>query len=115
MVFELIDLERLGEKALSDFNAVVGTVCLDKPAAVDRAIERLLAKVEFAYGVAAKLAEREPTIEGTEAIWAKTVAICDQITRQIQTMEERDLVSKAAYDRLLDFRNAAESRRRLHS
>jgi hypothetical protein len=32
---------------------------------VDQAADRLIAKLEFAYGVAAKLAHREPTMEGT--------------------------------------------------
>lgn len=115
MVFELIDLQSLGENVLREFNDAVLTPRVDKAAAVTQAAERLIAKVEFAYGLAAKLAEREPTLEGTEAIWAKMVAICDQMAREIQNMEQRDLVSKNCYDRLLDYRNAAESRRHLHS
>jgi hypothetical protein len=115
MVFELIDLQDLGENVLREFKDAVLSGSPDEGFAIGQAAQRLLAKVELAYGVAAKLAEREPTLEGTEAIWAKMVAICDQIARQIQAMEQRDLVSKPCYDRLLDYRNAAESRRQLHS
>lgn len=115
MVFELIDLETLGQSVLREFSDTVSLARPDKNAVVTQAVERLIAKVEFAYGVAAKLAQREPTLEGTEAVWAKMVAICDQIARRIQGMEERDLVPQASYDRLLDYRNAAESRRQLHS
>ena len=115
MVFELIDLQSLGDSVLREFNEAVLNPRADRSVAVNQAVERLIAKVEFAYGVAAKLAEREPTLEGTEAVWAKMVAICDQIALKIQGMEERELVSKGSYDRLLDYRNAAESRRKLHS
>jgi len=115
MVFELIDLESLGQNALREFNDTVGSGQPDNPAAFEPAASRLLAKIEFAYGVAAKLAEREPTLEGTEAIWAKMVAICDEIARQMQGLGRRALGTSASYDRLLDYRNAAESRRRLHA
>lgn len=115
MVFELVDLESLGENVLREFSDAVVSSSPDNPPSINQAVERLLAKVEFAYGVAAKLAEREPTLEGTEAIWAKMVAICDQIAGKIRPAGERDLVSKVACDRLLDYRNAAESRRELHS
>ena len=115
MVFELIDLESLGENAMREFNATMGAVSLDNRTAFDQAAGRLIAKIEFAYGVAAKLAQREPTLEGTEAIWAKLVAICDEVARQMRALGEPALVGCAAYDRLLDYRNAAESRRRLHA
>ena len=115
MVFELIDLESLGDSALREFNDTIGGALPENRAAFDQAAHRLLAKVEFAYGVAAKLAHREPTLEGTEAIWAKIVAICDEIARQMQAMGEQALVGSASYDRLLDYRNAAESRRKLHA
>jgi hypothetical protein len=115
MTFELIDLESLGDNALKEFSLTIEASGPEKRAAFEKATDRLLAKVEFAYAVAAKLAQREPTLEGTEAIWAKTVAICDQIAQQLQEMEHSDLVKKASYDRLLDYRNAAETRRHLHS
>ena len=115
MVFELVDLESLGEQALCEFNDAVVSARANDAAHFDQAVDRLMAKVEFAYGVAAKLAQREPTLEGTEAIWAKMVAICDGIARQIQAIEGGNVVRKASYDRLLDYRNAAEGRRELHS
>ena len=115
MVFELIDLESLGQNALQEFQSTVGSAARADRGAFDEATRRLIAKVEFAYGLAAKLAQREPTLEGTEAIWAKLVAICDEIARQLQALGEPALVGSGAYDRLLDYRNAAESRRQLHA
>jgi hypothetical protein len=115
MVFELIDLESLGDNALREFSDTIRDARPDNPAVFDQAVGRLMAKVEFAYGVAAKLADREPTLEGTEAIWAKMVTICDEIARQMQALGEPTLISSAAYDRVLDYRNAAETRRQLHA
>jgi len=100
---------------LRQFSDAVVTSSPNKLISINQAEERLIAKVEFAYGVAAKLADREPTLEGNEAIWAKMVAICDQIAGTIRPAGEPDLVSKVVCDRLLDYRNAAESRRQLHS
>jgi len=45
MVFELVDLEDLGEKALQDFQESIS-----KSADSERAAASLSAKVEFAYG-----------------------------------------------------------------
>ena len=115
MVFELVDLEELGEKALHDFHECISRSAPGRSAEFDGALAGLLAKVEFAYGVAARMAHREHTIEGTEAIWAKMVAICDEFSAQIKRLEARHPEGKASYDRILDFRNAAEKRRQLHS
>src|SRR5205809_5397541 len=116
MVFELVDLESLGQNALREFNDSVGNARPADQAAFENAAKRLLAKIEFAYGVAAKLAEPEPTLEGTEAIWAKMVAICDEVARELQELGTAGLAGGTAFhDRLLDYRNAAESRRRLHA
>ena len=115
MVFELVDLEELGEKALHDFHNCIsrGTSC--SSADLDRGLAGLLAKVEFAYGLAARLAHREPTLEGTEAIWAKLVYICDEISTQVKGLEGQHPESRVSYDRILDYRNAAEKRRQLHA
>src|SRR5437773_11880840 len=110
MVFELVDLEDLGEKALQDFQESIS-----KSADSERAAASLSAKVQFAYGVAARLAHRERTLEGTAAIWAKMVAICDEIASQVKRLEAQHPSSKPSYDRILDYRNAAEKRRELHS
>jgi hypothetical protein len=74
-----------------------------------------MGKVEFAYGVAARLAHREPSLEGTEAIWAKVVSICDLLAAQLRALESDHASSRASYDRILDYRNAAERRRALHA
>ncbi len=114
MVFELVDLEQLGEKALQDFQERISSIALERTAVFDNALEGLVGKLEFAYGVAARLAHREQTLEGTAAIWAKMVAICDEIAARIKTLEAQHPESKPSYDRILDYRNAAERRRQLH-
>lgn len=106
MTFELIDLEELGDGALADFNQSPGN---------PSSAERLVAKVEMTYALAAKLAHREPTVEGTAAIWSKMVAICDQIAAEVQNPPAEGSTNKSALDRILDLRNAAERRRELHS
>ncbi len=113
MVFELVDLEELGEKALNDF---CRSVSESAPSAeFDHALAGLVAKVEFAYGVAARLAHRERTLEGTAAIWAKMVSLCDEIASQLKRWEGNYPKCTSAYDRILDFRNEAEKRRALHA
>src|SRR6266446_2343806 len=107
MVFELVDLEELGEKALQDFQSSISNSAPGPSLNFDEAIAGLLAKVEFAYGVAAKMAHRERTIEGTAAIWSKMVSICDEIAREIKRLEGHHPESKTSYDRILDYRNAA--------
>ena len=115
MTFELIDLEDLGGKALQEFNDCIAQTKPDHGVDFDQVVERLVGKVEFAYGVAAKLAHREPTMEGTEAIWSKMVSICDEITKQIKALEAQHPSCKASFDRILDYRSAALKRRDLHS
>ena len=114
MTFELIDLEQLGESALEDFTQSLegrSDVVSDQ---VSGAVQRLVAKVESTYAVAAKLAHREPTLEGTVAIWSKMVTICDQAAAEIQRIAG-DSKNKISLDRILDLRSAAERRRDLHS
>lgn len=110
MTLKLIDLEELGEKALSDFNAAVR-----RDEGFDEAFRRLVAKVEVTYAVAAKLAHREQTMEGIAAIWTKMVALCDDVAREVKELEGKHPGGKASFDRILDLRNAAENRRELHS
>ena len=115
MTFELVDLEELGEKAVHDFAAAMTEEHDRDAAGFEQAVGRLVAHVEFTYGVAAKLAHREPTMEGTVAVWSKMVAICDQAAQRIKQSERRHPASKACLDRILDYRNAAEKRRELHA
>jgi hypothetical protein len=49
--------------------------------ALENDVSALVTKVELTYAVAAKLAHREPTMQGTVAIWSKVVAICAAIRR----------------------------------
>jgi hypothetical protein len=110
MTFELIDLQELGESALEDFANSPRAASSD----VATAAQRLTAKVEATYAVAAKLAHREPTLEGTVAIWSKMMAICDQAASEIQRITPAG-DHKQSLDRILDLRSAAERRRDLHS
>ena len=114
MTFELVDLEELGEKGLQDFAASLeGPV--QTAASFEQAVNRLVANVEFTYGVAAKLAHREPTMEGTVAIWSKMVVMCDLAANQVKELERQYPACKACFDRILDYRNAAQKRRELHA
>src|SRR2546426_10271066 len=103
MVFELVDLEELGEKALNDFQESISGTAPGQSADFDRALAGLAAKVEFAYGVAARLAHRERTIEGTAAIWGKMVSICDEIASEIKTLETQHPEGRASCDRSVDY------------
>src|SRR5882724_12032675 len=105
MVFELVDLEDLGEKALQDFHEFISRSAPGRSAEFDGALAGLLAKVEFAYGVAARMAHRERTMEGTAAIWAKMVSICDEISGEIKRLEARHPEGRASYERILDYRH----------
>src|SRR5437867_2385339 len=115
MTLELVDLEELGEKALQDFQERLARTGPGASVEFAQALAALLGKVEFAYGVAARLAQRERTLEGTAAIWAKLVSICDDIAAQVKRLQGQQPESKASFDRILDYRNAAEKRRQLHS
>ena len=115
MTFELEDLEALGEKAVADFKETLRTGTQSGYPGFDIAVAQLMGKLEFAYGVAARLAHREASLEGTAAIWAKVVSICDALATQLRVLEADHPSSRASYDRILDYRNAAERRRDLHA
>src|SRR5688572_1977429 len=110
MTFELIDLQELGESALEDFTQSLGQ-SKGPSESVANATQRLVAKVEVTYALAAKLAHREATLEGTVAIWSKMVSICDQIAAEVQRTAGDSPANRVALDRILDLRNAAERRR----
>lgn len=115
MTFELADLQALGDKAAADFNQLLRSSAPQSETSFDLAVAQLMGKVEFAYGVAARLAHREPTLEGTHSIWAKVVSICDALAAQLLALEADHPSCRASYDRILDYRNAAERRRDLHA
>jgi len=105
----------LAAKAVEDFRSSLRRGSENDQANVRTAVDQVMGKLEFAYGLAARLAHREPTLEGTHAIWSKTIALCDQLAGQLRALGTEDPVCRASYDRLLDFRNAAERRRDLHA
>jgi len=114
MTFELADLEALGAKAAADFTEALRAGEHQGQPGFDLAVAQLMGKLEFAYGVAARLAHREPTLQATQAIWAKVVSICDALAAQLRALEREHPSGRASYDRILDYRNAAERRRALH-
>ncbi len=115
MTFELADLQALGDKAVADFKETLRASTQRGQPIFDLAVAQLMGKLEFAYGVAARLAHREPTLENTQAIWAKVVSICETLAAQVRALEADHPSSRASYDRILDYRNAAERRRSLHA
>ncbi len=48
-------------------------------------------------------------------IWGKMAGICDEFARRLSALAGTRATYRAAYDRILDVRNAAEERRQLHS
>ena len=115
MAFELDDLAVLGTKAVLDFRETLSHGSPPEARAFDLALAQLMGKLEFAYGVAAHLAHREPTLEATHAIWAKVVTICDELAAELRSLETEHPSGRVSYDRILDYRNAAERRRDLHA
>jgi hypothetical protein len=69
----------------------------------------VIANVECSYAVAAKRAHLELTLEGTAAIWSAVIKTCDQAISNIPSLKADDL------KRILAFRDAAQTRRDLHS
>jgi hypothetical protein len=48
-------------------------------------------------------------------IWSKMVTICDEFARRLSDVKGKSASYRASHDRILDFRNAAEERRRFHT
>ena len=63
MAFGLADLELLGAKAAEDFKESLCRNAEGSQAELSRTVEPLIGKLEFAYGVSARLAHRETTLE----------------------------------------------------
>jgi hypothetical protein len=81
-----------------------------------RPVERLEAKLEQLYAVAATLAQRADRMEEVEEIWARMVSICDASAQAVtKVLREQHAESSAAYDRILGIRNECEDNRALHA
>src|SRR5207248_1535105 len=108
------DLEQLGETALQDFGRDVAHTDQSDKQGLERHAQRLEAKLEQLYAVAATMAQREEKIEGVAAIWSGMVSICDRMAKALSDLQGPK-PRLESYDRILDIRNACEDNRALHA
>ena|SRR5438876_4070332 len=109
------DLEELGKTALDEFSQDVAQSGPDDAQQFERRVQRLEAKLEQLYAVAATMARREERLEDVTAVWARMVSICDTIAKTLSHLRQRRPARSASYDRILDIRNACEENRALHA
>jgi hypothetical protein len=115
MLLLLSDLEQLGHTAVEEFGKGVAQLESDAEESIEQHAQRLEAKLEQLYAVAATLAQREDKLDGVEAIWARMVAICDQMAKAVSGLRPGAGLRLSSYDRILDIRNACEDNRALHA
>ena len=68
MAFLVTDLEQLGQSALEEFNHDVAQIARTDERDFERQAQRLEAKLEQLYAVAATMAQRELGLESVAAI-----------------------------------------------
>src|ERR1041385_4651541 len=112
MTLELDDLDTLKDAAISKFDARIAHAAKDEP--MDREVAQLLAELEQIYRVVVLLQKNETEMERVAEIWGKMVVICDECARRLSALIAQRPAYRPSYDRILDVRNAAEERRRLH-
>jgi len=112
MTLDLADLDTLKEAAIKKFED--GLAQAEATGALDNEVCQLQAELEQIYRMVVLLQKHEENIEQVVEIWAKMVTICDDFARRLSSLVNTHSVYRASYDRILDFRNAAEERRRLH-
>ena len=112
MTLELTDLDTLKDAAIKKFDDSLAHGSTDEP--LDRDVAQLQAELEQIYRVVVLLQKNEPNMERVAEIWAKMVAICDEFAARLSGFASRPAY-RASCDRILDVRNAAEERQRLHS
>ena len=112
MTLELADLDTLKEAAIKKFEDRLANANLED---LDREVARLQAELEQIYRVVVLLQKNETSIERVAEIWGKMVSICDEFARRLSELRGKGVSYRTAYDRILDFRNAAEERRRFHA
>ncbi|MBI4664633.1 MAG: hypothetical protein HY735_38055 [Verrucomicrobia bacterium] len=115
MSISVTDLEILGQTALQEFSDRIARGERIEDRDVERPAQRLEAKLEQLYAVAATMAQREPTLEGVTAIWARMVSICDSMSKALSDLHPGKTPHSDSYDRILDIRNACEENRLLHA
>jgi hypothetical protein len=112
MTLELDDLEALKDAAIRKFDDRLAHAAKGEP--MDQEVAQLLAELEQIYRVVVLLQKNESDMERVAEIWGKMVAICDECARRLSALAAQRPAHRASHDRILDVRNAAEERRRLH-
>jgi hypothetical protein len=74
--------------------------------------DRLEAKLEQLYAVAATLAQREESLDAIAKIWEQMVLVCDNMA---SALADKNGACAESYDRILDIRNVCEENRALHA
>src|SRR5437868_3712936 len=115
MLLLLTDLEQLGQTALKDFGREVARTDLNDMGTLERQAQRLEAKLEQLYAVAATMAQREESLEAVAAIWSRMSSICDDMAKALADSHRGGKPDSQSYDRILDIRNACEDNRALHA
>ena len=116
MLLLLADLDEMGQSVLTEFTDEVSQLDPTKGQEFIRRVERLEAKLEQLYAVAATIAQREEALENVAAIWSRMVTICDNSARIVSELREKyHMQESASHDRILDIRNECEENRALHA
>jgi len=114
VVLLLTDLEQLCQTALQDFGREVAQTDSAK-VGIEPHAQRLQAKLEQLYAVAATLAQREESLQSVAAIWSRMVSICDRMAEALSALNQGARPRLESYDRILDIRNVCEDNRALHA
>ena len=109
------DLEQFGLAALQEFDREWARKDRAGDEEFERQAQRLEAKLEQLYAVAATVAQREPALAGVAAIWTRMVSICDQMAKALSESHQAAPLRSDSYDRILDIRNVCEENRALHA
>src|SRR2546428_10886231 len=111
----LTDLEQLGQTALQDFERDVAQTNRNDKVHLEKHAQRLEAKLEQLYAVAATMAQREESLEAVAAIWTGMASICDRMAKALSDFHQGQKPRLASSDRIPDIRNAGEDNRPLHA
>lgn len=114
MTLQIADLEHFGQTALLEFDRELARRTPSDEAEFERQAQRLEAKLEQLYALAATMAQREANLPGVVAIWAGMVGVCDQMAKTLAASPHTARRSES-YDRILDIRNLCEENRALHA
>jgi len=110
----LTDLEQLGQAAVhefEDFSRSLNRSEFD----FETHAQRLHAKLEQLYALAATLAKREDNLEAVAAIWARMVEVCDRMSRALASSPGGVTAHYDSRERIIQIRNVCEENRALHA